>query len=828
VSKKKIKKGGITGGSGNCQQEIEDLKQRLDAAERSRDAVLKRERLIDEKLKERREQEEHLQAQIRQNEARQRELDEAFQEIQGQRSQLQDREQEIVQSQKKLLAMKAEAQTGFVEEHRKVLDELIRQVETLAEARSSLEAEIVKLAGDAAKRVEREVAEAGSARVALLERELERVRAAYEEGLRGIGEAFDSMVKGALDNARKGLDEFMSKTMEALQARLERQMKELEERERDLKVHEMEVAKREQAADLKAQEAVEAKRWAEEQIKEETERLKGELGQRIRELEEERDHLNGEVRSLMQEIEDYRRMDVVKEGRSLKEVVKELNTLRAKVDRQRQEMERMLPAEDAERLQSLERENDVYRQKIAGLETDNRRLSASVADVQTARMEKESFEQMAKVYKARVDALSKDLERLNNLWDKPGELEGRMEALARPVWDGFEFDDVSKEDEWLDRVQAGIRDAGFDFPDRLINAYHTSLKVADYAPLIVMAGPSGTGKSALGRLYSHFGGLRWHSVQVKPDWDSPQALFGHFHPIDNKFNATTLARALYQMDRDKVAAQAMLLVLMDEMNLAHVEQYFADALSLLEERRISGKDMAIELDMGAGVQKVGLILPRNVLWTGTINVDETTMTLSDKVVDRANILFFPSPERFVGAHETKLSKDVGLLRFEEWQKWVWPDVDKTVLDEFMTEYQDKTQKINKLLKETGRSLGHRVWHAMQAYMVNYPGVWDVVQGISSARADAERDENARERAEKEVQNLKPKLKRLLDQAFEDQLAQRVFPKMKGLETSGRVGDKLGEIQKAIGGYRVSGDFERAMNNPYELFMMTSADYLKDK
>ena len=214
----------------------------------------------------------------------------------------------------------------------------------------------------------------------------------------------------------------------------------------------------------------------------------------------------------------------------------------------------------------------------------------------------------------------------------------------------------------------------------MINAFHTSLKVADMSPLVVLAGISGTGKSELPRRYAEGMGMHFLSLPVQPRWDSPQDMFGFYNYLEKRYRATELARALVQMDRyfddehrgwnypedwaDHNLRDRMLLVLLDEMNLARVEYYFSEFLSRLETRRgINAADVLerrkAEISLEVGLQSLSrddgqininrqptlpLFVDTNVMFVGTMNEDESTQTLSDKVVDRANVLRFGRPK----------------------------------------------------------------------------------------------------------------------------------------------------------------------------------------
>jgi 5-methylcytosine-specific restriction endonuclease McrBC GTP-binding regulatory subunit McrB len=138
------------------------------------------------------------------------------------------------------------------------------------------------------------------------------------------------------------------------------------------------------------------------------------------------------------------------------------------------------------------------------------------------------------------------------------------------------------------------------FGPRLLRTFHTSLKAAEMSPLTVLAGVSGTGKSELPRLYARFGGLAFLPLAVQPNWDSPQSLFGYFNSVENRFNATELLQAMVQFQpsrqgskREHSQEDRLLLVLLDEMNLAYVEQYFSDLLSKLEQRRGDTKNASL-------------------------------------------------------------------------------------------------------------------------------------------------------------------------------------------------------------------------------------------
>ena len=213
---------------------------------------------------------------------------------------------------------------------------------------------------------------------------------------------------------------------------------------------------------------------------------------------------------------------------------------------------------------------------------------------------------------------------------------------------------------------------GFEVPQRLLYAFHTSLKTSDMSSLTVMAGVSGTGKSAIPKLYSEAMGIFFSPLAVEPRWDSPKDLMGFFNYVTNRYEPTPLARAMFQFQGlwdddfrpDMALDKYMFMPMLDEMNLARIEYYFSEFLSKLEMRRLVARDgrllkehePLIGLEIFGGCHKMiegkqvdegskFLFANTNTLFVGTMNEDETTQSLSDKVIDRANVLYFGRPGR---------------------------------------------------------------------------------------------------------------------------------------------------------------------------------------
>ncbi|MGM9808366.1 MAG: hypothetical protein ACI31I_01425 [Bacilli bacterium] len=368
--------------------------------------------------------------------------------------------------------------------------------------------------------------------------------------------------------------------------------------------------------------------------------------------------------------------------------------------------------------------------------------------------------------------------------------------------------------EWLENIILKCKESGYVFSKRLFYSFHTCIKTSDMSPLTVLAGVSGTGKSKLPQLYSKFGGLYFLAIPVQPDWDSPQSLFGYYNSIEKRFNATTLLRALVSFQANKSFSETkeniydlsnnVLIVLLDEMNLAHIELYFADLLSKLEEKRGEKDCVSFEVDLGASNEKYKIILTDNVKWIGTMNEDETTKSLSDKVIDRGNVISFPRPESFVRYHTDKPTDPAPKLKRCVWEKWITEKVSLT--DEEADEYMSIITGINNEMKTVNRALGHRVWQSIENYMISHPLVY-------------------------KYKDNKDKRAKALKYAFEEAIVQKVMTKLRGIETNGSQGECLEHIRDILqkNEFRVLiDDFNNAMNSVTGTFVWDSAKYLSEE
>lgn len=194
---------------------------------------------------------------------------------------------------------------------------------------------------------------------------------------------------------------------------------------------------------------------------------------------------------------------------------------------------------------------------------------------------------------------------------------------------------------------------GYVFSKEIITRYFLSLKTK---PFVILTGISGTGKTKIAQVFADYmcqddtekeRSSRIAFVPVRPDWMDNRGLLGYFNPLNERYHATSTLRLLLAAAKNPNKPHFLIL---DEMNLAKVEYYFSDFLSILESRTASHTegeplplhDLKEAVAFGDDDLKIpgNLKIPSNIYITGTVNVDETTYMFSPKVLDRANVIEF--------------------------------------------------------------------------------------------------------------------------------------------------------------------------------------------
>ena len=196
---------------------------------------------------------------------------------------------------------------------------------------------------------------------------------------------------------------------------------------------------------------------------------------------------------------------------------------------------------------------------------------------------------------------------------------------------------------------------------REIRRFIASLAVSH---IIIMQGMSGTGKTSLAYAFGEFLHNKSVIVPIQPMWKERTDLVGYYNEFTKKFNETTLLQKMYEANY----SPEIYITVLDEMNIARVEYYFAEFLSLLELPNPEGRYIDVVSDKWENdpklLKKGQLKLPENMWFIGTANNDDSTFAISDKVYDRAMIMNLDKKTQVFYAEDTEGVK-ITYERFKE-------------------------------------------------------------------------------------------------------------------------------------------------------------------
>lgn len=212
------------------------------------------------------------------------------------------------------------------------------------------------------------------------------------------------------------------------------------------------------------------------------------------------------------------------------------------------------------------------------------------------------------------------------------EIDKEYEEYTRPDYD----EEISLKElcEEFRNYSAGKLKLYYDIED--IRRFIGALAVTK---LIILQGMSGTGKTSLAYAFGEFLDNKTVVVPIQPMWKERTDLVGYYNEFTRRFNETTLLYKMYEANNN----EEIYITVLDEMNIARVEYYFAEFLSLLEIPNPDGRNLDVVADRWEDDPKLlqhngKLRLPTNMWFVGTANNDDSTFSISDKVYDRAMVL----------------------------------------------------------------------------------------------------------------------------------------------------------------------------------------------
>ena len=284
---------------------------------------------------------------------------------------------------------------------------------------------------------------------------------------------------------------------------------------------------------------------------------------------------------------------------------------------------------------------------------------------------------------------------------------------------------VSIKDD-INRINNYITFNGFTYENGLIENFYLSLKSK---PFVILAGTSGTGKTRLVKLFAEAVGAtsengRYKMVPVRPDWSDSSDLFGHVD-LNGKFVPGAIIDFVKKAELDSNYPYFLCL---DEMNLARVEYYLSDILSVIETRdfkdgRIQSFPLIDHTYYGADTAAAGrygtVPFPENLYIIGTVNMDETTFPFSRKVLDRANTIEFSFVDLMPNFETVPQNSSQALNLNNSFLKTEFLLLNQCFEEsESVSGYCLELQKINKILQQANAHVGYRVRDEIVFYLLN--------------------------------------------------------------------------------------------------------------
>jgi len=267
-----------------------------------------------------------------------------------------------------------------------------------------------------------------------------------------------------------------------------------------------------------------------------------------------------------------------------------------------------------------------------------------------------------------------------------------------------------------------ITNSGFNYQYDEIANFYLALRAK---PFVILAGISGTGKTQLPRKFADSLGFSKDQIiqlPVRPDWTDSSDLLG-YTSLDGNFIPKDLTLAI---QKATVNPDKPYFFILDEMNLARVEHYFSDYLSVIETRERVGNEIKTDPILREEILKSAnnrkdfnqMGLPQNLYLIGTVNMDETTHTFSKKVLDRANSIEMNEVDLNWIINNGKKVQKLENISNELFKTVYLHSIDLSEVDKISISYEmDLLKSVNKILEKADLHFAYRVRDEIAFYLI---------------------------------------------------------------------------------------------------------------
>ncbi|WHY94697.1 HI_0552 family protein [Neobacillus cucumis] len=269
-------------------------------------------------------------------------------------------------------------------------------------------------------------------------------------------------------------------------------------------------------------------------------------------------------------------------------------------------------------------------------------------------------------------------------------------------------DSVLNNKDIISHIHTYIKSKGFHYTEEDVINLFLSIKTK---PFVILSGISGTGKTKIVQWFAESVGAtekngRFSLIPVRPDWNDSSDLLGYVD-IQSKFKSGPLTKVIEQAEKNPSLPY---FVLLDEMNLARVEHYFSDILSVMETRRREEGNIVTSTLLTKEIAGRDIKLPTNLYVIGTVNMDETTHPFSKKVLDRANTIEFNrvALRNLAFLEESKVIDPIAVQNNIFQAKYLHLKDLYGSNKKLVDDVTDELEKINKSLQSINAHVGYRV------------------------------------------------------------------------------------------------------------------------
>ena len=617
--------------------------------------------------------------------------------LKNREEELSKKDKDIIDRERKLTEKEVNAKTGFLKENREALS-------ALEDEKDLLEEKIKKLHKDYTSKIENQFDE----RIESFE--------SYDEKIKKLNDEFEKKLSSKMDSLDKETGKLITLKTELESKRFKIKLE--SETVDETKKHIMSII--DERSQDKSQELIDK-----------NERLEN----RISEIKKERNKYEDKLLKTNEALAKYEGVDIVSIEDKNQRLSEENDELKDQVNSQ-------ISEEEVKRLNNLDSEKKKWKLDKDKLVHENSELKqrvrmqlVDVGEKETNRDIIEGLKVQRDMFRAAAEEAKNEMEDLlsrntsETSFPELFEIDKNEEFQTKSI----SLTDIATLKEFCEDLRNRIS-VNPDNPEKIL--YYSDRDVRSFLAGIAMSrlhllqGISGTGKTSLATAFARSVGAGLKIIKVQAGWRDHFDLLGHFNSFDKRYRETDFIKALYEAQTTKFENR-LYIILLDEMNLSRVEQYFADMLSTLE---LDEHEQLIEIPSTPDrpTPKLfkshdRLLIPNNIWFVGTANHDETTVEFADKTYDRSHVMELPTRPKPFKAKKTSERRpiNVGSLKamFKEAEK------------QYQTEAQKAFEYLNDELRgdlETyfGIGWGNRLEKQMKQYIpVVLASGGDVSEGL---------------------------------------------------------------------------------------------------